>query len=94
MLRRLCAIIAAGAALAAAAHGYTIQQYLNIHGNFQGYWFPDDEVLFRNKTSGVTQAWRTNAATGRPEQITFFDEGVAYAVAHPVTGKVLAATNV
>jgi dipeptidyl aminopeptidase/acylaminoacyl peptidase len=50
--------------------------------------------MFRNQTTGVTQAWRTNAATGRPEQITFFDEGVTYAVAHPVTGKILAAVDV
>jgi len=94
MPRKFIAIIPAVFACCAAACGYSIQQYLNIHGNYQGYWFPDDEVLFRNKTTGVTQAWRTNAATGLPEQITSFDEGVSYAVAHPVTGKVLAATNV
>ena len=94
MPRKSIAIIAAVVACCAAACGYTIQQYLNIHGNYQGYWLPDDEVIFRNKTTGVTQAWRTNAATGRPEQITFFDEGVSYAVAHPVTGKVLAAADV
>jgi dipeptidyl aminopeptidase/acylaminoacyl peptidase len=94
MPRKSIAIIAALIVCCAAACGYTIQQYLNIHGNYQAYWLPDDEVIFRNKTTGVTQAWRTNAATGRPEQITFFDEGVSYAVAHPVTGKVLAAADV
>ena len=94
MPRKSIAIIAAAAALAAAAYGYTIQQYLNIHGNYRGYLLPDDEVIFVNKTTGVTQAWRTNAATGRPEQVTFFDEGVSYAVAHPVTGDVLAAADV
>ena len=93
MPRKIAAIVAA-AAVAACAYGYTIQQYLNIHGNHQGYWLPDDEVLFRNKTAGVTQAWRTNAATGRPEQITFFEEGVSYAVAHPFTGRILAAADV
>jgi dipeptidyl aminopeptidase/acylaminoacyl peptidase len=93
MRRKLWPVVAA-AAIAACAYGYTIQQYLNVQGNYQGYWLPDDEVLFRNKTTGLTQAWRTNAATGRPEQVTFFDEGVTYAVAHPVTGQVLAATNV
>jgi dipeptidyl aminopeptidase/acylaminoacyl peptidase len=91
---RKIAALAVAAALAACAYGYTIQQYLNIHGNNQGYWLPDDEVLFRNKTTGVTQAWRTNAATGRPEQITFFEEGVSYAVAHPSTGRILAAADV
>ncbi len=94
MPRKFIAIVFAVVVCCAAARGYTIQQYLNIHGNYQGYWLPDDEVIFRNKTTGVTQAWRTNAATGRPEQITFFDEGVAYAVAHPVTGKVLAGADV
>jgi Tol biopolymer transport system component len=94
MPRKFVAIIAAVVVCCAAACGYTIQQYLNIHGNYQGYWLPDDEVIFRNKTTGVTQVWRTNAATGRPEQITFFDEGVSYAVAHPVTGDVLAAADV
>jgi dipeptidyl aminopeptidase/acylaminoacyl peptidase len=93
MIRKIAAVVAA-AAIAACAYGYTIRQYLNMHGNYQGYWLPDGEVLFRNQTTGVTQAWRTNAATGRPEQITFFEEGVAYAVAHPVTGQILAATNV
>jgi dipeptidyl aminopeptidase/acylaminoacyl peptidase len=93
MLRKFYPLIAA-AALAACAHGYTIQQYLDIHGNYQGYWLPDGEIIFRNQTTGVTQAWRTNEATGRPEQITFFDEGVSYAVAHPVTGQILAAVDV
>ncbi len=89
MPRKFIAIVFAVVVCCAAACGYTIQQYLNIHGNYQGYWLPDDEVIFRNKTTGVTQAWRTNAATGLPEQITFFDEGVSCAHAHPVTGKVL-----
>lgn len=94
MPRKFIAIVFAVVVCCAAARGYTIQQYLNIHGNYQGYWLPDDEIIFRNKTTGVTQAWRTNAATGRPEQITFFDEGVSYAAAHPVTGKVLAGADV
>lgn len=91
---RITAIIAAVIGCYAPACGYTIQQYLNIHGNFQGYWLPDGEIIFRNQTTGVTQAWRTNEATGWPERITFFDEGVSYAVAHPVAGQILAGANV
>ncbi len=94
MPKRLTATAVAVIACCAGAGGYTIQQYLNIHGNYQGYWLPDGEIIFGNKTTGVTQAWRTNEATGRPEQITFFDEGVSYAVAHPVTGQILAAVDV
>ncbi len=95
MARKSFAVIVAACALAAAACGYTIEQYLNIRGNYQGYWLPGgEEIIFRNQATGVTQAWRVAAGGGWPEQITFFDEGVVYAAAHPVTGKVLAATNV
>ncbi len=89
MRRLLLAVALAASFLPAAAPAYTIEQYLNIRGNYQGYWLPGDEVIFRNRTTGVTQAWRMAATGGWPEQITFFEEGVEFAVAHPLTGKVL-----
>ncbi|NIT35136.1 MAG: prolyl oligopeptidase family serine peptidase [candidate division Zixibacteria bacterium] len=95
MARKYVATIIALWAGCAAAYGYTIEQYLNIRGNFQGYWLPGgEEIIFRNKATGVTQAWRMAAEGGWPEQITFFDEGVFFAVPHRVTGNVLAATDV
>ncbi len=95
MVRKYVVTIIALWAGCVAAYGYTIEQYLNIRGNFQGYWLPGgEEIIFRNKATGVTQAWRMPADGGWPEQITFFDEGVLFAVPHRVTGKVLAATDV
>ncbi|MGD8717495.1 MAG: S9 family peptidase [Candidatus Zixiibacteriota bacterium] len=93
MIRTLTTLALAAATLVPAANGYTIEQYLNIHGNYYGYWLPDDEILYSNKFTGVMQAWRTNAATGEPEQISFFPEGIDLAVAHPITGDVIVSAD-
>lgn len=73
-----------------AGEKYAIQQYLNVRGNFGGEFVPDsNDIMFRNKSTGVYQAWRVSNQGGWAEQVTWFEEGIDYCVVHPVTGQVI-----
>ncbi len=77
-----------------AGERYTIQQYLNIRGNFGGAFIPgSNDVMFRNKSTGVYQAWRVLDQGGWAQQVTWFEEGIDYCVVHPVTGQVILAAD-
>jgi len=94
MRRCIGRAVAAFSLLAAAASGYTIEQYLNIRGNWGGAWLPGGAFIFQNKAAGVNQVWRAAGPGAAPDQLTSFPEGVDFAFAHAVTGRVVVGVDV
>ena len=77
-----------------AADDYSIQQYLNIRGNFSGGFIPNSsDIMFMNKSTGVYQAWRVSDEGGWAHQVTCFEEGIDYYIIHPITWQMIVASD-
>ena len=54
----------------------TIQQYFSIGSCTSARWLTADEFVYLSTQSGVNQIWKKTLATGKEEQLTFFEERV------------------
>lgn len=61
------------------AQPYTIQQYLSIKSAGSPDFSPDGKrIVYLTNATGTSQVWAVDAAGGRPEQLTYFDDNVSF----------------
>ncbi len=65
--------------LSISAQPYTIQQYLSIKSAGGATFSPDGKRLaYTTNTTGTSQVWAVDAAGGKPEQLTNFEDNVSF----------------
>ena len=90
----LVSALASALAVCAAAGPYSVEQYLNIRGNASASWLPPGQgFIYLNSSNGANQIWRATTAGAAPVRVTDFPDGVDAALAHPATGRILAAAD-
>lgn len=61
------------------AQPYTIQQYLSIKSAGSPDFSPDGKrIVYLTNATGTSQVWAVDAAGGKPEQLTYFDDNVSF----------------
>lgn len=66
-------------AVVAIAQPYTIQQYLSIKSAGSPDFSPDGKrIVYLTNATGTSQVWAVDAAGGKPEQLTYFDDNVSF----------------
>src|SRR5438477_11601794 len=84
MRRCLALILLVGLAVPAASQQYALRQYLNIRSAIAPTLSPDGaQVGFIQRVTGTGQLWRVPAASGWPDQLTFFNSSISGAAWSP-----------
>lgn len=61
------------------AQPYTIQRYLSIKSAGSPDFSPDGKrIVYLTNATGTSQVWVIDAAGGKPEQLTYFDDNISF----------------